>query len=165
MGRRKARQKSLFVEAERTSSGPLHRFYDALNELLDEAGFDAHVESLCERAFEPSSRGGRPSIPPWVYFRMLLLGYFEGIEFKRSICWRCDESLSLKRFLGRGPHEPTPDHSTPWRMRVFASAHVSGGAPVRDAHPQREGGDAREGGWRGRDLPSTAARKCDPSLS
>jgi transposase len=118
MGRRKAKQKSLFVEAERMPLGPRHRFYDALNGLLDEAGFDVHVEGLCELAFEPSSQGGRPSIPPGVYFRMLLLGYFEGIESERGICWRCEDSLSLKRFLGYEPHEPTPDHSTLSRMRA-----------------------------------------------
>lgn len=121
MGRRKAKQKSLFVEAERMPTGPRHRFYDALNKLLDEAGFDTHVESLCALAFEPSSRGGRPSVPPGVYFRMLLLGYFEGIESERGICWRCEDSLSLKRFLGYEPHEPTPDHSTLSRMRTRLS--------------------------------------------
>ena len=78
MGRRKAKQKPLFVEAERMPSGPRHRFYDALNKLLDDAGFDEHVESLCTMSFEPRSHGGRPSIPPGVYFRMLVLGYFEG---------------------------------------------------------------------------------------
>ncbi|MBK7150494.1 MAG: transposase [Sandaracinaceae bacterium] len=70
--------------------------YDALNQVLDEAGFDAHVETLCELAFEPRSQGGRPSLAPGVYFRMLLLGYFEGIESERGICWRCEDSLSLK---------------------------------------------------------------------
>lgn len=117
MGRRKAKQKSLFVEAERMPSGPRHRFYDALNKLLDDAGFDAHVEALCAMSFEPRSQGGRPSIAPGVYFRMLLLGYFEGIESERGICWRCEDSLSLKRFLGYEAHEPTPDHSTLSRMR------------------------------------------------
>ena len=117
MGRRKAKQRSLFVEAERMPLGPRHRFYDALNRLLDEAGFDAHAENLCELAFEPDSHGGRPSITPGVYFRMLLLGYFEGIESERGICWRCEDSLSLKRFLGYEPHEVTPDHSTLSRMR------------------------------------------------
>lgn len=117
MGRRKAKQKSLFVEAERMPSGPRHRFYDALNKLLDEAGFDEHVETLCAMSFEPRSQGGRPSIPPGVYFRMLVLGYFEGIESERGICWRCEDSLSLKRFLGYEAHEPTPDHSTLSRMR------------------------------------------------
>lgn len=117
MGRRKAKQKSLFVEAERMPSGPRHRFYDALNKLLDEAGFDEHVEALCAMSFEPRSQGGRPSIPPGVYFRMLVLGYFEGIESERGICWRCEDSLSLKRFLGYEAHESTPDHSTLSRMR------------------------------------------------
>ena len=118
MGRRQAKQKSLFVEAERMPSGPRHRFYDALNQLLDGADFDEHVEGLCALAFEHRSKGGRPSIPPGVYFRMLLLGYFEGIESERGICWRCEDSLSLKRFLGYEPHESTPDHSTLSRMRA-----------------------------------------------
>tara|TARA_Y100001968_G_C19376789_1_gene728097 strand:+ start:70 stop:1524 length:1455 start_codon:yes stop_codon:yes gene_type:complete len=118
MGRRKAKQKSLFVEAESMPSGPRHRFYDALNQLLEDAGFDEHVEGLCALAFEHRSKGGRPSIPPGVYFRMLLLGYFEGIESERGICWRCEDSLSLKRFLGYEPHEETPDHSTLSRMRT-----------------------------------------------
>ena len=99
------------------AGAPRHRFYDALNQVLDEAGFDAHVETLCELAFEPRSQGGRPSLAPGVYFRMLLLGYFEGIESERGICWRCEDSLSLKRFLGFEPHESTPDHSTLSRMR------------------------------------------------
>lgn len=118
MGRRRPKQRSLFVETSRMATAPRHRFYDALNGLLSEAGFDAHVESLCVLAFEPSSQGGRPSLAPGVYFRMLLLGYFEGIESERGICWRCEDSLSLKRFLGYEPHEPTPDHSTLSRMRA-----------------------------------------------
>ncbi|MBK7774991.1 MAG: transposase [Sandaracinaceae bacterium] len=76
------------------------------------------METLCELAFEPRSQGGRPSLAPGVYFRMLLLGYFEGIESERGICWRCEDSLSLKRFLGFEPHESTPDHSTLSRMRT-----------------------------------------------
>ena len=118
MGRRRPKQRSLFVETERMAGAPRHRFYDALNQVLDEAGFDAHVETLCELAFEPRSQGGRPSLAPGVYFRMLLLGYFEGIESERGICWRCEDSLSLKRFLGFEPHESTPDHSTLSRMRT-----------------------------------------------
>jgi transposase len=124
MGRWQAKQRSLFVEAERMPLGPRHRFYDALNELLKEAGFDEHVETLCEMAFEARSRGGRPSIPPGVYFRMLLLGYFEGIESERGICWRCEDSLSLKRFLGYEAHEPTPEHSTLSRMRSRLPARI-----------------------------------------
>jgi len=99
-------------------AAPRHRFYEALNQLLEKAGFDAHVEALCALSFEAESRGGRPSIPPGVYFRMLLLGYFEGIESERGICWRCEDSLSLKRILGYEAHESTPDHSTLSRMRT-----------------------------------------------
>ena len=79
MGRRKAKQKSLFVEAERMPSGPRHPFYEALNTLLEEAGFDAHVEKLCESAFEPRKRSGRPSIPPGVYLWMLLANAAAGL--------------------------------------------------------------------------------------
>lgn len=118
MGRRKAKQRSLFVEANRAAGAPRHRFYEALNKLLAEAGFDAHVEALCEVQFDRGSQGGRPSVPPGVYFRMLLLGYFEGIESERGICWRCEDSLSLKAFLGYEPHENTPDHSTLSRTRT-----------------------------------------------
>lgn len=100
------------------AGAPRHGFYDALNQVLDEGGFDAQVETLCELAFEPRSQGGRPLLAPDVYFRMLLLGYFEGIESERGICWRCEDSLSLKRFLGFEPHESTPDHSTLSRMRT-----------------------------------------------
>jgi IS5 family transposase len=118
MGRRRPKQKSLFVETERMPAGPRHRFYDALNGLLGDAGFDEHVEALCALAYEARRKGGRPSIPPGVYFRMLLIGYFEGIESERGICWRCEDSLSLKRFLGYEAHEPTPDHSTLSRTRA-----------------------------------------------
>lgn len=118
MGRRKAKQRSLFVEANKAARAPRHRFYEALNELLAEAGFDEHVEALCEIQFDDGQRGGRPSVPPGVYFRMLLLGYFEGIESERGICWRCEDSLSLKAFLGYEAHESTPDHSTLSRMRT-----------------------------------------------
>lgn len=118
MGRRKAKQCSLFVETKAAARAPRHRFYEALNELLAEAGFDRHVEALCEIQFDDGQHGGRPSVPPGVYFRMLLVGYFEGIESERGICWRCEDSLSLKAFLGYEAHESTPDHSTLSRMRT-----------------------------------------------
>ena len=118
MGRRKAKQCSLFVETKAAARAPRHRFYEALNELLAEAGFDRHVEALCETQFDDGQRGGRPSVPPGVYFRMLLVGYFEGIESERGICWRCEDSLSLKAFLGYEAHEGTPDHSTLSRVRT-----------------------------------------------
>ena len=88
---------------------PGHPFYKALNELLAEAGFDAYVEQLCEPLYE---EGGRPSIPPGVFFRMLFIGYFEGIDSQRGIAWRCSDSLSLRSFLGLPPTQPAPDHSS-----------------------------------------------------
>ena len=88
---------------------PGHPFYVALNGLLAEAKFDAYVEDLCAPLYR---EGGRPSIPPGVFFRMLFIGYFEGIDSQRGIAWRCSDSLSLRSFLGLKPTETTPDHSS-----------------------------------------------------
>jgi transposase len=81
----------------------------ALNKLLAEAKFDAYVEDLCAPLYRD---GGRPSIPPGVFFRMLFIGYFEGIDSQRGIAWRCSDSLSLRSFLGLKPTESSPDHSS-----------------------------------------------------
>jgi transposase len=114
MGRRGPQQESMLVPAER---GPSHTFYDRLNEELDEAAFDKKVEALCERFFETEETRGRPSIQPGMYFRMLMVGYFEGIESERGIEWRCSDSLSLRRFIGVPDGKRVPDHSTLSRMR------------------------------------------------
>lgn len=97
---------------------PSHLFYDRLNKELDEQKFDQRVEGLCERFFNQSEARGRPSIAPGVYFRMLLVGYFEGIESERGIEWRCSDSLSLRRFIGVTDTQRVPDHSTLSRMRT-----------------------------------------------
>ena len=91
------------------------KFYDKLNEVLDQGGFDEQVESLCSEHYAQSL--GRPGIPPGVYFRMLFVGYFEGLDSQRGIAWRCDESRSLRRFLGYSETERTPDHSSLTRVR------------------------------------------------
>lgn len=117
MGRKRGRQRAMFVATAELADAPRHRFYESLNEFLREAGFDAYAEQLCARFYEKDGTAGRPSIPPGVYFRMLLVGFFEGIESERGICWRCSDSLSLKKFLGFEPHEETPDHSTLSRTR------------------------------------------------
>ena len=114
MGRREAQQQSLLVPA---AQGPRHIFYDALNAQLDETRFDEKVEKLCASYFEEAERRGQPSIPPGVYFRMLMVGYFEGIESERGIEWRCTDSLSLRRFIGIANTARVPDHSTLSRMR------------------------------------------------
>jgi transposase len=101
---------------------PGHPFYERLNALLAEAEFDARSEELC-RPFYAESQG-RPSLPPGVYFRMLLIGYFEGIDSERGIAWRCADSLALRAFLGFALDEPTPDHSSLCRIRQRLSVEV-----------------------------------------
>lgn len=103
------RQRELFVATDRAAKAPRHVFYERLNSLLREAGFDRWVEGLCEEFY---SERGRGSIPPGRYFRMLFIGYFEGIDSQRGIAWRCDDSLSLKVFLGLEPFDEAPDHSS-----------------------------------------------------
>jgi transposase len=113
MGRRKREQQdALFVTASGLPRSPGHPFYRKLNELLAEAGFDRWIEGRCERYYATEEKRGQPSIPPGVYFRMLLVGYFEGIDSQRGIAWRCADSLSLRQFLGIPLGESTPDHST-----------------------------------------------------
>src|SRR5829696_1735944 len=112
MGKRRQRQEALFLTSEGLVRSPGHPFYRKLNELLAEAQFDRWIERRCERYYEQQETRGQRSIPPGVYFRMLLVGYFEGIESQRGIAWRCADSLSLRQFLGLGLDQSTPDHST-----------------------------------------------------
>ena len=112
MGKREDKQQPLWVAAPELPRSAGHRFYEKLNDLLREADFDPHVEALCQRFYEADGTGGRPSIPPGVYFRMLFVGYFEGIESERGLAWRCSDSLSLRAFLGLLPQESVPDHSS-----------------------------------------------------
>jgi transposase len=116
MGRRRAEQQAeLWVATAELPRSPGHAFYDRLNRLLAEAGFDAHVEGICQAHYADGA--GRESIPPGVYFRMLLVGYFEGLDSQRAIAWRCSDSLSLRSFLGTPLSEATPDHSSLTRIR------------------------------------------------
>ena len=88
MGKRDAEeQRELFVMADKLPQSPGHVFYDKLNRVLREGGFDRHVESVCEPYYAKGK--GRPSVPPGLYFRMLIVGYFEGINSQRGIAWRC----------------------------------------------------------------------------
>lgn len=112
MGKRKLRQESLFVTTDQLTPSAGHPFYQKLNALLAEAGFDRWIERRCIAHYECEEKRGQPSLPPGVYFRMLLIGYFEGLDSQRGIAWRCSDSLSLRQFLGIPLHEGTPDHST-----------------------------------------------------
>lgn len=99
MGKRnRGRQERLWIEAERLAEGPVHPFYLRLNKVLDGEGFDDFVEADCERFYTETM--GRPSMPPAVYIRLLLIGYFEGIDSERGIAWWVADSLSLREFLG-----------------------------------------------------------------
>lgn len=105
-----AQQQDLFVPTAQLPRSIGHVFYRKLNELLAEAGFDPWVEKLCESHYAKGK--GRPGVPPGVYFRMLLVGYFEGIQSQRGIAWRCADSLSLREFLGLAWTKEAPDHSS-----------------------------------------------------
>jgi transposase len=110
LGRRKSEQQAAWIATNELPKSPGHPFYKKLNALLAEAGFDAWLEKLCAPYY--ATKMGRESIPPGVYFRMILIGYFEGISSQRGIAWRCHDSRSLAEFLGVPVQEETPDHSS-----------------------------------------------------
>jgi transposase len=112
MGRRTQRQESLFVLTEDLASSAGHPFYKKLNALLAEAEFDRWIEERCQEYYNHEEKRGQPSIPPGIYFRMLLVGYFEGIDSQRGMAWRCADSLSLRQFLGIPLDQSTPNHAT-----------------------------------------------------
>jgi len=116
MGKRKReRQQPLFLAASEISQPVGNHFYDRLNAILEKRKFDKRVEHLCRRYYRPTM--GRPSMSPGTYFRLLFVGYFEGIDSERGIAWRAADSLSLRRFLGYELNEMPPDHSTISRTR------------------------------------------------
>jgi transposase len=115
LGKRKDEQQEMWVATTSLPKSEGHVFYRKLNKLFAEAGFDRMVERLCQPYYH--SQIGRPSIPPGVYFRMLLVGYFEGLGSQRGIAWRCSDSLSLREFLGVPLTQDTPDHSSLTRVR------------------------------------------------
>jgi transposase len=125
MGKKRARQQDLWIATDELPRSRGHIFYDWVNQILNVAGFDEFAEKECI-CFYKSETMGRPSIAPGVYFRMLLIGYFEGIDSERGIAWRCADSLSLKRFLGYGLTEATPDHSTISRTRRLIDIETHG---------------------------------------
>jgi transposase len=116
MGKRKRQAQGTFwvptAELPQTAG---HPFYEQVNQILDAEGFDRFAESKCAEFYAETL--GRPSLPPAVYFRLLLIGYFEGIDSERGIAWRVADSLALRRFLGYELSDATPDHSTISRNR------------------------------------------------
>ena len=115
MGTRDIEQSPLWVVTSDLPKSPSHPFYARLNELLDASSFDAFVEKKCRGFYAPVM--GRPSLAPGCYFRLLLLGYFEGIDSERGIAWRATDSLAVRSFLRLAVDEAAPDHSTISRTR------------------------------------------------
>ena len=117
MGKRanQQRQEPIWIPQAELPQTAAHPFYTRLNQVLEERGFDKFVEGRCAGFY--AERMGRPSLAPGRYFRMLLIGYFEGIDSERGIAWRSADSLGLRRFLGVGWDEMPPDHSTISRTR------------------------------------------------
>jgi len=115
MGKRGSRQQRMWISTADLPTGPGHPFYRRLNEVLEAANFDGFVERSCERFYADVM--GRPSLAPGRYFRLLLLGYFEGLDSERGIAWRAADSLGVRSFLGLGIGEAAPDHSTISRTR------------------------------------------------
>jgi transposase len=108
-------QEELWIPCTALPQGASHPFYQRLNQLLEENGFDAYVEGRCQRFY--AAKLGRPSLAPGMYFRLMLIGYFEGIDSERGMAWRANDSLALRRFLRVGLDEAPPDHSTISRTR------------------------------------------------
>ena len=114
MGQQKDRQGDLMVSWSEMPRSPGHVFYDRLQLVLIEGGFDGFAEAACQPYY--AARMGAPSVPPGRYFRMHLVGYFEGIDSERGLEWRCSDSLSLREFLRLESRDRVPDHS--WLSRT-----------------------------------------------
>jgi transposase len=116
MGKRKrhAKQASMWVATQDLPRSVAHPFYTRLNQIFEQHDFDGDVEGLCQRFYADD---GRPGLPPGRYFRLLLIGYFEGLEAERAIAWRAADSFTLREFLGLALPEAPPDHSTISRTR------------------------------------------------
>jgi transposase len=111
MGTRKREQQpTVWITTTDLPTAVSHPFYTQLNRMLREHGFDDFAEAQCAAFYAETM--GRPSLPPWICVRLLLIGYFEGIDSERSIAWRAANSLTLRDFLGVSLNEAPPDHST-----------------------------------------------------
>src|SRR4030081_870590 len=126
MGREGNRQDDLIVTWAEMPRSPGHMFYDRLQEVLIAGGFDLFVETACQPYYAPKM--GAPSLPPGRYFRMHMVGYFEGIASERGIAWRCSDSMSLRDFLRLENREEVPDHSwlSKTRGRLPHEVHEKG---------------------------------------
>src|ERR1700726_1953793 len=123
--KQREKQEDIWIAQTELPSAPGHPFYERLNELLEGEKFDEFVEGRCAKFY--AAKYGRPSMTPGIYFRSLLLGYFEGIDSERGIAWRLADSLSLRKFIAYALTEETPDHSTISRTRRLYSGETHKG--------------------------------------
>ena len=148
MGRRKdrARTPGLWIATNELPATGAHPFYQRLNRVLDDHAFDAFVEAQCA-PFYAATRG-RPSLTPGTYFRLLLIGYFEGIDSERGIAWRTADSLALRGFLGLSLDQVPPEHSTISRTRrlIDLETHRSVFTWILQVRPPRISSKARRSG-------------------
>ena len=124
LGKRKpSKNNTLWITYDEIPESPGNPFYSRLNLILEKYHFDSYAENVCSKFYKAN---GRPGVPVGVYFRMIFVGYFEGIESNRGIAWRCADSFSIKEFLGYSITDKTPDHSTltKIRQRLDADTHV-----------------------------------------
>jgi hypothetical protein len=136
MGRREPDQPPLWIAASDLPTSPGHPFYARLNEVLDTHRFDRFAESRCREFYAKVM--GRPSLAPGQYFRLLLVGYFEGIDSERGIAWRAADSLAPRRFVRLALDEAAPDHSTLSRTRRLIDVETHR-AVFRPAYAPHEG--------------------------
>ena len=115
MGTRREHQEELWIPTCTLARPASHPFYERLNQVLAERNFDRFVEGKCQRFYAATM--GRPGLAPGIYFRLLLVGYFEGIDSERGIAWRAGDSLSIREFVGIPLDEGAPDHTTISRTR------------------------------------------------
>ena len=116
VGKQSELQSTMWIAYDQIPKGQGHAFYDHLQRILRRGRFDEFAQDLCAPFYAKIM--GRPSIPPGRYFRMLLVGYFEGLDSERGICWRCADSLSLREFLQLDTAQTVPDHSSLSRIRT-----------------------------------------------
>jgi transposase len=149
MGTRDGEQEELFITHQQLRSQS-HPYYQAVNKVLVEKGFDRFAEKTCAKFY--AKKMGRPSMAPGVYFRCLLLGYFEGIDSERGIAWRAADSLSLRDFLGIPASKVTPDHSTISRTRrlLDLETHQACSAGFWACWTARDSFEARPSVWMAR---------------
>jgi transposase len=125
MGRRQRhRQQAMWLATEQLPRTAGHVFYDQVNKTLTKHGFDEFAEKACQQFYADTM--GRPGLAPGIYFRMQLIGYFEGIDSERGMAWRCADSLSLREFIGVGLTGTVPDHSTVSRTRRLIDLETHG---------------------------------------